>query len=142
MREMTKDEIRSFLMDTARTGKLATVREDGRPHVAPIWFTLDGEDMLFMTWHTSVKGKNIQRDGQVAICVDDEQPPYAYVIYEGRAEFVNPTQEEFLKWSTEIGGRYMGSDKAEAYGKRNAVEGEMLFRVKPAKIIAKTNIAD
>ncbi len=142
MEDMTQAEIRSFLMDTARTGKMATVREDGRPHVAPIWFTMEGDDFLFMTWHTSVKGKNIQRDGRVSLCVDDEKPPYAYVIVEGTAAPVNPSPEEMLKWSTEISGRYMGDDLAEEFGKRNAVEGELLMRLTPNKIIAHKNLSD
>jgi PPOX class probable F420-dependent enzyme len=142
MQNMTNDEIRSFLMDTARTGKLATVRKDGRPHVVPIWFTMDGGDILFNTWHTRVKVKNMRRDNRVSICVDEEVQPFSFVIIEGEAEIINPTPEENLKWATEIGGRYMGADRAVEYGKRNGVEGELLIRVKPTKIIAKRNISD
>ena len=46
-----------------------------------------------------------------------------------------------LKWATEIGGRYMGADQAEAFGRRNAVPGELLVRVTPTKIHAEKNIA-
>ncbi len=142
MQAMTPEEYRSFLMDTPRTAKFASVREDGRPHVAPIWFTLDGDVLVFTTWHTTVKAKNIRRDGRVSICVDDEKPPFAYVLIDGIAEIVDPTHEEFLRWATEIGGRYMGQDKAEAFGKRNAVEGELLVRVTPTKINAQKGISD
>ena len=86
MQEMTKEETRAFLMDTARTGKLASVRADGRPHVTPICFTFDVEDLLFNTWHTSVKAKNLQHEKRVSICVDEEKPPFSYVILEGEAE--------------------------------------------------------
>ena len=142
MQDMTDSEYRDFMIGQARTGKLSTVREDGRPHVAPIWFTLDGDDLIFMTWHESVKGRNIQRDPRVALCVDEEAPPFAYVIYEGEAQIMELAPEEQLKWSTEIGGRYMGADQAEAFGKRNAVEGELVIRVKPNKVMAKKNISD
>lgn len=142
MQTMTPDEYRRFLLDTARTGKLATVREDGRPHVTPIWFDLDGNVFVFTTWHTTVKTRNLRRDPRVSLCVDDEKPPFSYVIIEGTAEFANPTPEEFLYWATRIARRYMGDDLAEAYGKRNAVEGELLVRVTPTKIIAHKNIAD
>lgn len=142
MEIMSKDEICSFLMETARTGKLATVRRDGRPHVVPIWFTMDGDDLLFNTWHDRVKVKNMRRDNRVTICVDEETPPFSFVIIEGLAEITNPTAVENLRWATEIGGRYMGSDRAEEYGKRNGVEGELLIRIKPTKIIAKKNISD
>ena len=39
---MSDEELVAFLTaDPPRTAKLATVRADGRPHVAPVWFALD-----------------------------------------------------------------------------------------------------
>jgi PPOX class probable F420-dependent enzyme len=137
---MSPDEIMEFLTYGTRTGKLATIRGNGRAHVAPIWFVLDGEDLLFTTWHTSVKAKNMQRDPRVNLCVDDETAPYAFVIAEGTVTF-SEDQEECLKWATRIGGRYMGEDQAEAFGKRNSVEGELLVRLTPTKYIAQKELA-
>ena len=142
MQDMTPEELRHFLLGTARTGKLSTVCKDGRPHVAPIWFDMDGDALIFTTAHASVKGRNIQRDPRLMICVDEETPPFAYVLYEGRAEVMSPTPEEFLRWATSIAGRYMGADQAEAYGRRNAVPGELLIRVTPTKIVAQKGISD
>ena len=138
--DMSPDEIRAFLTYGTRTGKLATVRENGRAHVAPIWFVLDGEDLLFTTWHTSVKAQNMQRDPRANLCVDDETPPYAFVIVEGTVTFTD-NRAECLKWATRIARRYMGEDQAEAFGKRNSVEGELLVRLTPAKYIAKKDMA-
>lgn len=137
---MSPDEIREFLTYGTRTGKLATVRGNGRAHVAPIWFVLDGDDLLFTTWHTSVKAKNMQRDPRVNLCVDDETAPYAFVIVEGTVTF-SEDREECLKWAARIGGRYMGEDQAEVFGKRNSVEGELLVRLTPAKYIAQKELA-
>jgi len=120
---------------------LATIRQDGRPHIAPIWFDLDGDKLIFTTWHKSVKGANIQYDPRVSICVDDEAPPFSFVIIEGMATISEDTTD-LLYWATRIAGRYMGAGQAEAYGKRNGVKGELLVRVTPAKIIANKNIAD
>ena len=140
MQKMTPDEIKTFLAAGTRTGKLATVRADGRPHVAPIWFVLDGDDLLFNTWRTSVKAKNMLRDNRVSICVDEEAPPFAFVIVEGTAVLLE-NDPDTLRWATQIGGRYMGADQAAAFGKRNAVPGEYLVRVTPAKIIAQKDVA-
>ncbi|MCA9913295.1 MAG: PPOX class F420-dependent oxidoreductase [Anaerolineae bacterium] len=140
---MTPEEYRAFMMNTPRTGKLATVRADGRPHIAPIWFTMDGDDLIFSTWHESVKAANLLHDNRASLCVDDEKPPFAYAIVEGTVEIQTaPDPQEMLRWSTELAGRYMGKDQAEAYGKRNAHEGEYLLRLKPSKVIARTGIAD
>ena len=141
MEEMTPAEARHFLLDTPRTGKLATVRADGRPHVAPIWFDLDGDDLMFTTWHTSVKAANLRHNGQIALCVDDEQPPYAYVIVEGTIEFVDGLNT-LLHWATRLASRYMGPELGVTYGKRNGVEGELLVRVTITKLIGYKDIAD
>lgn len=141
MNTMTTDEYRAFLEEGTRTGKLATVRSDGRPHVVPIWFVLDGDTLVFTTGAETVKGRNMQRDPRVSICVDDETPPYAFVLVEGTAA-MSDDLAEMLHWATRIGGRYMGANQAEAFGKRNAVEGELLVRVTPTKISAQKHIAD
>jgi PPOX class probable F420-dependent enzyme len=141
MQQMTSEEYRRFLLETHRTGKLATVRRDGRPHVVPIWYDLDGDSLLFTTWHESVKAANMRRDPRVAMCVDDENRPFAFVQIEGIAR-LEANAEDLLYWATRISGRYMGTELAETYGRRNAVEGELLVRVTPEKIIALKGIAD
>ena len=140
MQKMTPAEIRTFLTHGTRTGKLATVRANGRPHVAPIWFVLDGDDLLFTTWHSSVKGLNIQRDPYVTLCVDEEAPPFAFVIIEGSVT-ISADPDQVLQWATRIGRRYMGQEQAEAFGRRNGVPGELLVRLTPSKIIAQKDVA-
>lgn len=134
MKPFTRDECLAFMRAQPRTAKLATVRADGRPHVAPIWFYLDGDTLYFTTWYTTVKAANLKRDPRVCLIVDDETPPFAFVQYEGVAHFVDDPAA-LLYWATKIGGRYMGADQAEAFGKRNAVPGEYLLRVEPTKIM-------
>lgn len=134
-------ECRTFLLEKARTGKLATVRADGRPHVVPVWFDLDGDNIVFTTWHTSVKAVNIQRDHRVCICVDDEIPPFSFVMIEGIATITDNAEEQ-KAWAMRIGGRYMGQDRAEEYGKRNGVDGELLVRITPTKVFFQQNVAN
>jgi PPOX class probable F420-dependent enzyme len=140
MRLMTPGEYRAFLLDRPRTAKLATVRSDGRPHVAPVWFDLDGDDLVFTTWHTSVKAANLRRDPRVALVVDDEAPPFAFVRIDGLASLVDDAPD-LRAWATRIAARYVGADQAEAFGARNGVPGELLVRVTPSQIVAQTEIA-
>ena len=140
MQEMTKEERREFLLLGTRTGKLATVRKDGRPNVVPVWFHLDGETLVFTTGGDSLKAANIRRDPRVCICVDDETPPFAYVQIEGTAT-LSDNPDDLLYWATRIGGRYMGAELAEVYGKRNSTTGELVVRVTPTKITARKDIA-
>ena len=140
-RKMTGDEWRAFLRHGTRTGKLATVRRDGRPHVVPIWFVLDGDDMVFTTSASTTKANAMRRDSRVCICVDDETPPFAFVMVEGGATMTDDL-DEMLAYATRIGGRYMGVDRAEEFGRRNAVRGELLVRVTPTRILAYAEISD
>lgn len=141
MKPLTREECLEFMLALPRTAKIATVRADGRPHVAPIWFALDGEVLYFTTWHTTVKAANLKRDARICLVVDDERPPFAFVQYEGVAHFVED-MEALRHWATIIGGRYMGADQAEAFGKRNAVPGEYLLRVEPTKIIGMDKMSE
>ena len=139
MRDMTNAEVRTFLTHGTRTAKLATVREDGRPHVAPVWFVLDGDDVVFTTWHTSVKGKNLDREARAALSVDLEEPPYAFVMVEGVVT-ISEDPHELLHYATRIGTRYMGVDQAEAFGRRNAVDGEWVVKLTMQRVVAKDDM--
>ncbi|MGV9628212.1 PPOX class F420-dependent oxidoreductase [Streptomyces sp. NPDC003487] len=139
--KMTDEEWRAFVSQGTRTGKLATTRADGSPHVAPIWFLLDGDDVVFTTHQETVKGRNLARDGRVALCVDDDRPPFHFVVLQGRAR-LSEDLDELRGWAARIGGRYMGEDRAEEFGARNGVPGELLVRVTVDKVLAQKAIAD
>lgn len=136
MGKMSTDQIYAFLTDHAFTGHLATVREDGRPHVATIWYIVDGEDILFTTWHSSVKGRNLQRTGYAALSVTDDTLPFTGVEVEGPVELLadGSNQQEVRRWAGVIGGRYMGAERAEEFGERNGIRGEVLYRLRPVKL--------
>jgi PPOX class probable F420-dependent enzyme len=139
---MSAERRRAFLLEGTRTAKLATVApRDGRPHVTPIWFVLDGNDVIFTTGRTSVKGRALTRDPRVGLCVDDERPPFAFVMIDGVAD-ISEKPSELRRWAARIGGRYMGADRAEEFGARNGVPGELLVRVTPTRIIAEDGVAE
>ena len=138
---MTRTEALEFLSEGTRTGKIATVREDGSPHVVPIWFTLDDGDIVFTTWHESVKLRNLASNSRAAMAVDLEEPPYAYVSVEGTIS-ISDDLDELKDYATRIGGRYMGADRAEEFGKRNGVPGEVVVRLHVDKIIAKDEMTE
>jgi hypothetical protein len=110
---MTGDDWKHFAFGRPRTAKLATVRADGAPHVAPVWVALDG----------------------------DETPPFSFVLVEGEAR-ISEDVDALLAWSTIIGGRYMGNDRAEEFGRRNAVPGELLVHVRPTRFVGHRNVSE
>lgn len=125
----------------ALTGKLATVRADGRPHVVPVWYDVDDDGTL--VWNTgqdTVKGRNLARNGYAAVCVDDQDPPFSFVTVEGPVE-ISTDLEALRYWATRIGGRYMGPDAAGAFGARNAVPGELVVRLRPVRVVSGFDMA-
>lgn len=145
MRQLSRNEWWAFASEGTRTGKLAVVRTDGSPHVTPIWFVLDehaeGDEFVFNTGASSVKGRSLRAEPRVSMAVDDQRPPYSYVHFTGVAR-ISEDLEEMLHWATLIGGRYMGAEQARAFGRRNAVPGEYLVRVRITNVVAQAEIAD
>ncbi len=132
---VTDPQISAFLSEGTRTGKLAYTATDGRPLVVPIWFVVEDEALVFNTGKDTAKGKALARDPRAAICVDLEEPPYAFVQVQGEAE-LSEDPAELVRTATAIGARYMGKDRAEDFGKRNGVPGELVVRLRPTKVIA------
>jgi PPOX class probable F420-dependent enzyme len=139
-REMTNAEITAFLAHGTRTAKVATTMRNGHPHVMPVWFVLDGTDVVFTTGEGAMKARNLRRDPRIALVVDEDAPPFAFVHIRGDAS-ISDDLDELLRFATAIGGRYMGADRADEFGRRNAVPGELLVRVTPTRVIAEADVA-
>jgi PPOX class probable F420-dependent enzyme len=139
---MTDDEVRAFLdSEPPRPGILATTRADGRPHVAPVWYDVDGDGtIVFNTGETTVKGRNLRRTGWAAMTVDDDRPPFSFVMVEGPVT-ISADLTEVRYWAGRIGGRYMGADRADEYGERNGVAGELLVRLTPHHVVSAADLA-
>ena len=142
MPPMSTDEAYEFILERPRTAKLATVRKDGRPHVIPVWVDVDDQRrIVFNAGEESIHLKAMRRDPRVSICFDDETPPFAFVSVAGTAA-LSSDLAEVREWAARLGGRYMGADRAEAYGERNGVPGEYLIRVTPDRITGFRDLAD
>ncbi|GCD41164.1 PPOX class F420-dependent enzyme [Streptomyces paromomycinus] len=72
--------------------------------------------------------------------MDDDRPPFSFAIVEGLAE-TSDALPEVRAWATRIAARYMGEDRAEEYGARNGVPGELLVRVRISKVVAVADLA-
>lgn len=132
-------EVVDFLTSGTRTGTLGYVAKDGRPLAAPIWFLVEGGELVFNTGVDTAKARAIARDPRVVLTADLPEPPFAFVQVQGEARTSTDPQEVF-RIATDLGGRYMGSDHAEEYGRRNGVPGELVVRIRPTKIVARLDM--
>jgi PPOX class probable F420-dependent enzyme len=140
---MDDERVREFLTSMpARPAILATTRADGRPHVAPIWYAVEDDGtIVFNTGENTVKGRNLRRSGYAAMSVDDDAPPFSFVTLEGPVT-ISDDLADVRHWAGVIGGRYMGADRAEEYGERNGVAGELVVRLEPVKVVSAFAVAD
>ena len=141
MHVMSVEEWKKFVTDGAHTGKFATVGKDGTPSITPVWFVFDGQDFLFTTGGSTAKIRNLRRNPRAALCVDDGRPPFSYVEVRGPVS-LSEDLDDLVGVATRAGARYMGPDKAEEFGKRNGVPGEVVVRLRPEKVIAYGGLTD
>ena len=140
MATMTREEALGFLTVGTRTGKLATASAVGAPHVAPVWFLLEGEELVFTTHSTSLKGRHLKANPRAALTVDVDEYPYSFVAVRG-AVALSTESGELLDWATRIAARYVPAERAEEYGRRNGAEGELLCRLKLERVIGVSGVA-
>ena len=137
---MDDEEIAAFLSRGTRTGKLATAGPSGAPHVAPVWFVVDGRELVFQTGRDTVKGRHLRANPRASLCVDDEAFPYAFVVVHGGVT-LDEDLAAMLGWSTRIAERYVPDGRAEEFGRRNSVAGEMLCRLRMDRVVGAVDIA-
>jgi PPOX class probable F420-dependent enzyme len=137
---MTRDEAMRFLVEGTRTGTLATASATGDPHVAPVWFVVAGDDVVFTTGEHTVKGRHLFANGRAALSVDVAEFPYSFVVVRGPVS-LDENAPDMLAWSTRIAERYVPPGQARSYGERNAVSGELLCRLRIEKITGVADIA-
>ena len=139
MASITDPEVSAFLQAGTRTGKLSYTGADGRPLVAPVWFIVEDGRLVFNTGKETAKGRALARDSRATLCVDLEEPPYAFVQVQGNAE-LSEDPGELLRTATAIAARYVGPELADEFGKRNGVPGELVVRLRPTKVLATFDI--
>jgi len=132
--------VRDFLSHGTRTGKLSYLAASGRPLVAPVWFVVEDGSLVFNTNKDTAKGRALARDPRVSLCVDLEEPPYAFVQVQGEAE-LSEDPAELVRTATAIAARYMGAGRAEEFGRRNGVPGELVVRLRPTKVLVNFDVS-
>ena len=128
---MTPEERREFL-EQHRLAIVGAVRAEGRPQLSPVYYVMDGDDLLVSTTATRAKAKAVRRDGRVTMCVIGEQPPFPYLTVYGRGRIEDDGAVEVMM---AVGGKMTGSPLPEsarpALQERARSEQRVVLRVTP-----------
>ena len=128
---MTPEERRTFL-EQHRLAIVGAVRAEGRPQLSPVYYVMDGDDLLVSTTATRAKAKAVRRDGRVTMCVIGEQPPFRYLTVYGRGRIEDDGAVEVMM---AVGGKMTGSSLPEsarpALQERARSEQRVVLRVTP-----------
>ncbi len=108
--------------------RLATASKDAKPHVVPVIYALDGEDIIVAIDYGTKKLRNLKENKRVALVVDEYHPNRA-VMVEGECEILE-RGKEYVRLLQILLGRF------EFYRKHPWSEGESpILRIKPVKAI-------
>ena len=133
---MTTDHIETFLK-APRIADLATVRPNGSPHVAPLWFLYEDGVVRIMCDKMSVKMTNIRSDPRVSLSVATDVEPYEYVLVNGVAEESYEGVPELLD---RISVHYKGEEEGIAYAKKIVDQIDFcIVTIRPTKITGWTD---
>ncbi|OGO28796.1 MAG: hypothetical protein A2Z16_12355 [Chloroflexi bacterium RBG_16_54_18] len=138
-RGLTKEEIVEFLSGPI-VARIATVKEDGAPYIAPIWQYYDGEVMWVIPRERSIFVKHIRRSPRVAVSCAYDTAPWTRVLIQGRAEIVEgpkPVEGLIAEIGEQMAVRYLGEHGAE-YASITWDRPRYLIKIVPEKITSWT----
>jgi len=108
--------------------RLATASRDAKPHVVPVIYALDGEDIIIAVDYGTKKLGNLRQNNRVALVVDDYRPNHA-VMVEGECSILE-RGKEYLRLLQIL------FDRFEFYRKHPWGEGESpILKVRPTKAV-------
>ena len=128
---MTPEQRKAFLSEH-RLAIVGAVRANGQPQLSPVYYAMDGDDLLVSTTADRAKAKAVRRDSRVTVCVIGEQLPFPYLTVYGRGRI---EEDGAVGVMMTVGGRMTGSALPEsarpAMEERARSEGRVVLRVTP-----------
>ena len=116
------------LFEKKAFGHLGTIMQDGTPQVTPVWCDFDGQYVRVNSAVGRVKDKNIRRNPNVAIELQDPDNPYRYVSVKGKV--VEITLEGADDHIDSLAKKYLGKDK---YPGRKPGEVRVMYKIRPER---------
>ncbi len=129
------DEQREFL-ESHRLCVFGFDRRSGPPSLSPVYYFMDGGEIVISTTASRGKAKAVQRNPEVSVCVLEQKMPFAYLTVFGRARVEDDGAADVMR---RIGEAMTGNAVPEAVlpalEQRAKNEGRVVIRVKPAQVV-------
>ena len=132
MADMNQQEIAAYLAE-AHIAHLVTLRSNGRPHVAPVWYLEENGQAFVMADANAVKVRNIRRNPAVTLSIATDQRPLKYVVLNGEAEVV---EKDIAQMVERICVRYDGPVRGVEFAKELLAENRLkLIDIRVTRVI-------
>src|SRR5262245_29723087 len=116
------------LLEKKAFGQFGTIMKDGTPQVTPVWCDYDGTYVRVNSAVGRVKDKNVRRNPNVAITLQDPENPYRYLSIKGKVEVI--TLEGADDHIDKLAKKYLGKDK---YPGRRPGEVRVMYKIRPER---------
>ena len=113
---------------------ITTLRQDGSPHMTPVWHMVEGDEIVVAVDKRTLKARNVKRNPSVALCVAADESPQRWILVNGAARLSEDGALEFVR---AVAAHYLGDERAvpyveEIFDKRQFT----LLRITPTSIVA------
>lgn len=130
---MMPDEHREFL-ENHRLAVVAVQRKDKPPSLSPVYYTVDGDEIVISTTATRLKGRVVRRSPDVVLCVLDEEFPFPYLTVYGKGRIEQDGAVEVMARIGEVMfGNPIGPEAFPMLEERARTEQRVVLRVTPER---------
>jgi PPOX class probable F420-dependent enzyme len=134
--ELSEDEVRGYL-EKRKVMQVATMGPRGFPHVVPLWFVPDGDELIAWTFAKSQKAKNLERDPRATVALEDgvQYDELRGVMLECDVELTRET-DRVAEVGMALADRYGGGSEEMKEAFRKQAEKRVGLRFKPSRVVS------
>ncbi|HEX4759961.1 MAG TPA: PPOX class F420-dependent oxidoreductase [Thermoleophilaceae bacterium] len=134
--ELSEDEVRAYL-EERKVMQVATMGPRGFPHVVPLWFVPDGDELIAWTFAKSQKAKNLERDPRATVALEDgvQYDELRGVMLECDVELTHET-DRVADVGMALADRYGGGSEEMKEAFRKQAEKRVGMRFKPSRVVS------
>jgi len=118
------------LLEKPILAHVATLMQDGTPHLTPVWVDTDGENVVINTADGRTKVRNMRRNPNVAISIVDPADPFMGSL-QVRGRVTEITTDGADDHIDRLAKKYTGADR---YANRQPGEVRLIIKIEPERV--------